>query len=155
MDILDDMGVSKFSAKVFSKVNYSFKSCCPPVQNVPFSQVRGQPNSQKAEPDGVLETGLWTGGIFCLCAQIDQVCNCWEADWCLCHLGSILRNKDFWETWRELLRKAGGRDKKKREKKVKTRMETQSRGHLRGGGCTPSERTASCLLLILITGKTV
>jgi len=26
MDILDDMGVSKLSAKVFSKVNYSFKS---------------------------------------------------------------------------------------------------------------------------------
>jgi len=26
MDILDDMGVSKSSAKVFSKVNYSFKS---------------------------------------------------------------------------------------------------------------------------------
>jgi len=25
MDILDDMGVSKLSAKVFSKVNYSFK----------------------------------------------------------------------------------------------------------------------------------
>jgi len=32
MDILDDMGVSKLSAKVFLKVNYSFKSwnkfCC-------------------------------------------------------------------------------------------------------------------------------
>jgi len=27
MDILDDMGVSKLSAKVFSKVNYSFKVC--------------------------------------------------------------------------------------------------------------------------------
>jgi len=26
MDILDDMGVSKLSAEVFSKVNYSFKS---------------------------------------------------------------------------------------------------------------------------------
>jgi len=26
MDILDDMGVSKLSAKVFLKVNYSFKS---------------------------------------------------------------------------------------------------------------------------------
>jgi len=26
MDILDDMGVSKLSAKVFSKVNYSFKT---------------------------------------------------------------------------------------------------------------------------------
>jgi len=26
MDILDDMGASKLSAKVFSKVNYSFKS---------------------------------------------------------------------------------------------------------------------------------
>jgi len=26
MDILDDMGVSKLSAKVFFKVNYSFKS---------------------------------------------------------------------------------------------------------------------------------
>jgi len=25
MDILDDIGVSKLSAKVFSKVNYSFK----------------------------------------------------------------------------------------------------------------------------------
>jgi len=25
MDILDDMGVTKLSAKVFSKVNYSFK----------------------------------------------------------------------------------------------------------------------------------
>jgi len=25
MDILDDMGVSKLSAKVFSEVNYSFK----------------------------------------------------------------------------------------------------------------------------------
>jgi len=25
MDILDDMGVSKLSAKVFKKVNYSFK----------------------------------------------------------------------------------------------------------------------------------
>jgi len=25
IDILDDMGVSKLSAKVFSKVNYSFK----------------------------------------------------------------------------------------------------------------------------------
>jgi len=25
MDILDDMGASKLSAKVFSKVNYSFK----------------------------------------------------------------------------------------------------------------------------------
>jgi len=28
MDILDDMGVSKLSAKVFSKVNYSFKLIC-------------------------------------------------------------------------------------------------------------------------------
>jgi len=28
MDILDDMGVSKLSAKVFLKVNYSFKSLC-------------------------------------------------------------------------------------------------------------------------------
>jgi len=28
MDILDDMGVSKLSAKVFIKVNYSFKSSC-------------------------------------------------------------------------------------------------------------------------------
>jgi len=27
MDILDDLGVSKLSAKVFSKVNYSFKRC--------------------------------------------------------------------------------------------------------------------------------
>jgi len=27
MDILDDMGVSKLSAKVFLKVNYSFKPC--------------------------------------------------------------------------------------------------------------------------------
>jgi len=26
MDILDDMGVSKLSAKVFCKVNYSFKA---------------------------------------------------------------------------------------------------------------------------------
>jgi len=26
MDILDDMGVSKLSAKVFSKVNYSFNT---------------------------------------------------------------------------------------------------------------------------------
>jgi len=26
MDILDDMGVIKLSAKVFSKMNYSFKS---------------------------------------------------------------------------------------------------------------------------------
>jgi len=26
MDILDDMGVSKLSAKVFSKVNYSFNN---------------------------------------------------------------------------------------------------------------------------------
>jgi len=26
MDILDDMGVSKLSAKVFLKVNYSFKT---------------------------------------------------------------------------------------------------------------------------------
>jgi len=26
MDILDDMGVSKLSAKVFSKVNYSFNA---------------------------------------------------------------------------------------------------------------------------------
>jgi len=30
MDILDDMGVSKLSAKVFFKVNYSFKlHLCP------------------------------------------------------------------------------------------------------------------------------
>jgi len=30
MDILDDMGVSKLSAKIFLKVNYSFKGCvCP------------------------------------------------------------------------------------------------------------------------------
>jgi len=28
MDILDDMGVSKLSAKVFLKVNYSFKLAC-------------------------------------------------------------------------------------------------------------------------------
>jgi len=28
MDILDDMGVSKLSAKVFSKVNYTFKMIC-------------------------------------------------------------------------------------------------------------------------------
>jgi len=28
MDILDDMGVSKLSAKVFFKVNYSFKGKC-------------------------------------------------------------------------------------------------------------------------------
>jgi len=28
MDILDDMGVSKLSAKVFFKVNYSFKCLC-------------------------------------------------------------------------------------------------------------------------------
>jgi len=27
MDILDDMWVSKISAKVFFKVNYSFKTC--------------------------------------------------------------------------------------------------------------------------------
>jgi len=27
MDILDDMGVSKLSAKVFLKVDYSFKQC--------------------------------------------------------------------------------------------------------------------------------
>jgi len=27
MDILDDMGVSKLSAKVFGKVNYSFNIC--------------------------------------------------------------------------------------------------------------------------------
>jgi len=27
MDILDDMGASKLSAKVYSKVNYSFKAC--------------------------------------------------------------------------------------------------------------------------------
>jgi len=33
MDILDDMGVSKLSEKVFWKVNYSFKS----VQNTPFT----------------------------------------------------------------------------------------------------------------------
>jgi len=33
MDILDDMGVSKLSAKVFSKVNYSFnvKPCIDPT----------------------------------------------------------------------------------------------------------------------------
>jgi len=31
MGILDDMGLSKLSAKVFSKVNYSFKN-----SNVPF-----------------------------------------------------------------------------------------------------------------------
>jgi len=29
MDILDDMGVSKLSAKVILKVNYSFKRMCP------------------------------------------------------------------------------------------------------------------------------
>jgi len=29
MDILDDMGLSKLSAKVFSKVNYSFKEHDP------------------------------------------------------------------------------------------------------------------------------
>lgn len=29
---------------------------CSPVQNVPFSQVRGHLNNQKTEPDGVLET---------------------------------------------------------------------------------------------------
>jgi len=29
MDILNDMGMSKLSAKVFSKVNYSFKACYP------------------------------------------------------------------------------------------------------------------------------
>jgi len=29
MNILDDMEVSKLSAKVFSKVNYSFKLRCP------------------------------------------------------------------------------------------------------------------------------
>jgi len=29
MDILDDMGVSKLSAKVFLKVNYSFKGSNP------------------------------------------------------------------------------------------------------------------------------
>jgi len=28
MDILDDMGVSKLSAKAFLKVNYSFKDLC-------------------------------------------------------------------------------------------------------------------------------
>jgi len=28
MDILDDMGASKLSAKVFFKVNYSFKPGC-------------------------------------------------------------------------------------------------------------------------------
>jgi len=28
MDILDDMGVSKLSAKVFLKVNYFFKDIC-------------------------------------------------------------------------------------------------------------------------------
>jgi len=31
MDILDDMGVSKLSAKVFSKVNYSFKDMFSPA----------------------------------------------------------------------------------------------------------------------------
>lgn len=66
--------------------------------------------------------------------------------------------EDFWETdktGRELLRKTGARDKKKGEES-EVKMETQSRGRLRGGGGgVPSERTASCLLLILIIGKTL
>jgi len=34
MDILDDMGVSKLSAKVFLKVNYSFKFLRENIQGV-------------------------------------------------------------------------------------------------------------------------
>jgi len=34
MDILDDMGVSKLSAKVFFKVNYSFKFLRENIQGV-------------------------------------------------------------------------------------------------------------------------
>jgi len=33
MDILDDMGVSKLSAKVFLKVNYSFNECHKPQRD--------------------------------------------------------------------------------------------------------------------------
>jgi len=36
MDILDDMGVSKLSAKVFSKVNYSFKVTKKSKQTILF-----------------------------------------------------------------------------------------------------------------------
>jgi len=34
MDILDDMGVSKLSAKVFSKVNYSFKDITVQIAHI-------------------------------------------------------------------------------------------------------------------------
>jgi len=37
MDILDDMGVSKLSAKVFFKVNYSFKKT---IQKIPAKLLR-------------------------------------------------------------------------------------------------------------------
>jgi len=36
MDILDDMGVSKLSAKVFLKVNYSFKQILSSCIRKPF-----------------------------------------------------------------------------------------------------------------------
>lgn len=124
------------------------KSCCPPVQNVPFSQVRGQPNNQKTEPDGVLETssfqlgrilsfqipdiwtGLWQGESY-VCAH--RLIKCATAEKrCLCHPSSILRNKDFWETGRELLRKAGGRDKRKGEESEEQDGNTEPRASERG-----------------------
>jgi len=39
MDILDDMGVGKLSAKVFLKVNYSFKSCPLKILILDFDQM--------------------------------------------------------------------------------------------------------------------
>jgi len=38
MDILDDMGVSKLSAKVFLKVNYSFKEACSASCRIYYKQ---------------------------------------------------------------------------------------------------------------------
>jgi len=41
MDFLDDMGVSKLSAKVFSKVNYSFKKCLLMLKTVVLLNILG------------------------------------------------------------------------------------------------------------------
>jgi len=42
MDILDDMGVSKFSAKIFLKVNYSFNALTGSFVNTAFHVYRRQ-----------------------------------------------------------------------------------------------------------------
>jgi len=62
MDILDDRGVSKLSAKVFSKVNYSFKA-----GNASLRRWR----TMEMVPEARLQEWLWNLYIFFCSCQVD------------------------------------------------------------------------------------